>query len=611
MQEFKMSNSYYDKLLNCLIKRVGENPGFTAKMLVREINKTRKFIGYSDYITKKDINPTLYGKRDVFRYEGLSPPRWFLLEQSPTVTSTDMHDKVDPSILDELLRFVNFKPAEREVLEDKHDRICDTPIDSRQLIKPRELTEIIDVSPKLYEWQQNAIEYWKHSNGQGIVQAVTGSGKTLVALELISKYVTAGRRCLVVVPSTVLLEQWKVAIELELNIQDISIVGGNFGNIIDIKAPIILGTVQTLRKLTSELEGQIHLLIADEVHRYGAPRFREILLNTTPHRIGLTATFERNDDGLENVLQPYFSKKVFEYDFGQAKQDGVISPYTVGLIGVELNSDEKDQYKLITDEITDYRKKLESMLGIPSSNKDFFNEVANAVKWPDKLGNTARSFLTCIHKRKLIVDTSEGKLQVVRQLGDSIANASKTILFCSSIKVAEQITMALLDIGIDAADYHSKLTDEQKQEVLEMLQDGEIQVIVAVKALDEGIDIPDLDMGIIVSGSKQRRQMIQRMGRIVRRKDDNRGATFLVIYAEETAEDPAHTIDNEKEGYLDLLLEHSNRTEYFNLQDVNDGVVEKFVHSSIWLSGSDPNQTRRTPRPKNSQTDSLDDDIPF
>ena len=116
-------------------------------------------------------------------------------------------------------------------------------------------------------------------------------------------------------------------------------------------------------------------------------------------------------------------------------------------------------------------------------------------------------------------------------------------MFCADIATAESATDVLLGASVSAATYHSGLTQDDREDILDDLQDGGLQAIVAVNALDEGIDVPDLDLGIIVSGSRSRRQMVQRMGRVLRRTDDDRGAAFLLLYTADTTEDPERSPD--------------------------------------------------------------------
>lgn len=586
-------------LLQSIQAVLARNPGISAKMLVREINLVRST---TDPLTKRNINPVLYQNSKLFRSEGWSPPRWFNAANAAPSQSSPPEPRV-----------ASTRPAPRVIHTPRN--VAPAPKRRTPLrgpyIPPKPI-EIPDLEPTLYEWQRSAINAWKNAQGRGIVQAVTGSGKTHVALQLLGRYVTAGRRCLVLVPTVVLLNQWREAIATELGVMDVCLLGGGHGRSVDLSAPIIVGVIHTVSDMADELDGQIHLIIADEVHRYGAPKFQTGLLQKTPHRLGLTATFERNDDGIESALLPYFSKIIFEYDYGDAKRDEVISRYSVGLLGVDLSPDDQLAYNQISEEISDLRRKLASVLGTSATDKTFLSVVAGASGRFDGIGRMAKGFMSRISARKKILDLSDSKRGAVADLASAIESATKTIVFCSSVEVSETIVEELSESGVYAEAYHSRLSENERADVLENLQDGDIQAVVAVNALDEGVDVPDIDLGVIVSGSRQRRQMIQRMGRIVRRKVDKRGAAFIVIYARGTAEDPSVQSASTHESHLDILLDHSSMSKELN---ADPDEIEEFVTEAIWPDNTDIsrflNDFLSNPKNIDNFDDGLDDEIPF
>lgn len=150
-----------------------------------------------------------------------------------------------------------------------------------------------------------------------------------------------GHRALIIDPSLVLLEQWKTAIEIDLGFEVTSSIGGNYVRRIDMGCTVTIGTVQSVAPIGNALRNFFKLIVADECHRYGAETFQHALLPDVRYRMGLTATLERSDNGVDEVLVPYFNRKVLSYDFGQARKDRVIAPYGVACIGVKLSSQEQ------------------------------------------------------------------------------------------------------------------------------------------------------------------------------------------------------------------------------------------------------------------------------
>ena len=132
----------------------------------------------------------------------------------------------------------------------------------------------------------------------------------------------------------------------------------------------------------------------------------------------------------------------------------------------------------------------------------------------------------------------------------------------------------LNEFSVDSEPYHSQVNPEERSIMLEGLA-GDLKCIVAVHSLDEGVDLPDVDCGVIISGTSQKRQMIQRMGRVLRRKPDNRGVTFIVVYAKDTTEDPAlHHDDN---GNISMIIEHAEIVHKLEGDEIEDDDLREFA----------------------------------
>ena len=134
----------------------------------------------------------------------------------------------------------------------------------------------------------------------------------------------------------------------------------------------------------------------------------------------------------------------------------------------------------------------------------------------------------------------------------AISDADRTLIFTQSIKSANAIAAELIEHGVAAAPHHSEIDMTQRDDILRQFAEGELTVLVSVQTLEEGVDVPDADLAIIVASSKQRRQMVQRMGRVLRRKSDGRDARFIILFVALTDEDPrlgAH------ETFVDELID--------------------------------------------------------
>ena len=559
------------QLIETIGQILNDNPnGYPAKAIAKEIRNRG-----NESIVKKDINPILYSERDVFVSKNYSPPVWFLKELStivPVAGRPDIPEQKYPPYIapppnspDPLPKAV---PEASELFRPRIER----PLPKR--IFP-------EACRPLYDWQQRAVDAWVSSGSKGIVEAVTGTGKTLLAIHVINQYIQDNRRCLVVVPSVTLLEQWITVFKVELNINISSILGGKHGKNFNPDCQVTIGVVHSLSNISDELDSWFDLIVADECHRYASLTFQKILIPNIPNRLGLTATLERSsDNGVDEVLLPYFESIVFNYGFQDAKKDRVIADYSVFTIGVELDPDELGEYQEAGRAMGGIQRTLNTQFNYPPNYNAFMARVQVAQGRFDKEGRLAKSYFANIQKRKRIIAESPAKLEIAVQLGMAIKSATRTLVFCETVEASRLIYDVLSGEGVLVRSYHSKLTDRNRSEILEEFGAGEIQCVVAVRALDEGIDVPDVDFGIILAGSRQRRQMIQRMGRAIRKKPDGRSACFAVVYAKETTEDPkSGDPDN---GNLSLILEHAEKVTYIDGKDFNSYDFSRDVATSIF-----------------------------
>lgn len=520
--------------------------GLPSKSLAREIRTV-----FQNEIKKSDINPILYGEKRLFESRNYSPPIWFLRTSRLVILSPE---------------FV--PPDERPIVSKRPKRRISTP---RAPLIPKEYRQrpkLPHVTTKLYKslyaWQTEALKIWFAKGGQGIIQAVTGSGKSLCGVYLTDNFVKQKKRCLILVPSVTLLEQWKVVFRVEMGFEVNSLLGGRYGQRFNADCPITIGVVNSVSKKNEELQGFFELIVADECHRYAAPSHRNALLDSVPYRVGLTATLERSsDNGVEDTLLPFFSEKIYDYGFKEARRDNVIARYSVKTIGVELEEEELEEYHNYGKRMSEIKKKLIRQFGYPDGNS-FFSHLKFAKTKQE--GILVGIYMSSILGRRKIVSENRAKLNIISKFSEAINRSTRTLIFCETVKSSELIRDELIQKGVLVSNYHSGLTPREQNDILEGLGSGALKCVVAVRALDEGIDVPDIDFGIIISGSRQKRQMIQRMGRVLRKKNDNRNACFSVVYAKGTAEDP--TLGEPHEGHLSLI--------FSNACEVNDFSGTKF-----------------------------------
>lgn len=537
--------------------------GIPAKSLAREIRDQ-----FKNEVKKSDINPILYGEKSLFESRNYSPPVWFLKVSHPIGSNHGTAPPVKKPPVQ--------KRTERQI---PTQTIRHTPKKYPQRPMPQRVQT--HLSTTLYTWQRAALEKWFANTGKGIIQAVTGSGKSLCGVHLANYFVQQNKRCLILVPSVTLLEQWKTIFELEMGIEVTSLLGGKYGQRFDANCPLTIGVVNSVSKKSEELHGFFEFIVADECHRYGAPSHKTALLESIPYRLGLTATLERSsDNGVEDTLLPFFGETIYNYNFKEARRDNVIATYSVQTIGVELEADELEEYHNYGKQMAENAKKLIRQFGYPSGN-EFFSRLQSPKTRQE--GILTSNYLSSMQGRKKIVSENQAKLDIISEFSEAINCATRTLIFCETVESSELIRDELVQKGVSVGNYHSRLTSREQENILDGLGSGRFKCVVAVRALDEGIDVPDIDFGIIISGSRQKRQMIQRMGRVLRKKIDNRNACFAIVYAEGTTEDPS--LEARDEGNLSLIIDNADHVNDFSGNKITASSFAAVVSRSIFEKG--------------------------
>ena len=414
-------------------------------------------------------------------------------------------------------------------------------------------------SRPLREWQVAALTAWSDHGRHGVVQAVTGTGKSRVGVEAIREALSHDFSVVVAVPTVDLVDQWVRALA-ENGVRDVGALADGQKSTFRTHS-VVVGTVQSLHQAPPERADGKVLLVADECHRYGAGEWRRVLHPTYRRRLGLTATFERNDDGIHELLRYFGGPPIYEIGFPQAIAEGVVAHYDVKLLGVPLTVTERASYTEADEMLRDARMQLLST-GFPSEPFGAFLHAAQEAARGDldpTVEDVARRYLKAFATRIDIMTGARAKLDAATMLAPKVQSSNGAILFTRRVDVADEMASLLKDEGVRAEAVHSGLTRHERRDRLTDLKVGRLKALVAPTVLDEGIDVPNIDLAVVLGGSKSRRQMIQRMGRVLRLKPDEGKATFIVVYAKNTVEDLTH--NDGAEGCLDLIIEAADSIE--------------------------------------------------
>ena len=358
------------------------------------------------------------------------------------------------------------------------------------------------------EWQLRALTAWLRER-RGIVEVVTGGGKTIFGQMCLKSFFSESKvgQALIVVPTVSLLDQWYVTLQDEMGIsgRDIGLRSGR--DTCDGRERIIIAVINSARNFSEEFsKNRSVFLIVDECHRAGSQANAKALEGQFTATLGLSATPEREyDEGFETYIAPRLGPIIFKYQYVDAARDGVISPFSLTNVRVDLLPDESEKYQSYTRAIAQTTRVSEA------SNNDY--------KLKRLLQLRAGISMNAVWRIPMAVKLVE------------LHRGERTVVFHERISSANQIHKILSARGHRATLYHAKVGSEIRRDNLRLFQNGQFDVLVCCRALDEGINVPEASIAVIASSTAGQRQRIQRLGRILRTSPGKAAATIYTIYA--------------------------------------------------------------------------------
>jgi superfamily II DNA or RNA helicase len=393
-----------------------------------------------------------------------------------------------------------------------------------------------------YEWQLEAAAAWEANAGRGIVQVVTGAGKTALALyaylRLLERVEQNGERIqlIVVVPRIELAKQWEREIRRLVTLQGLRLGRYHGGSHPEPERQDILIITQDSARsvLPSMWLDRPTLLVADECHRLGAPSASQMLNRDYTWTLGLSATPERTgDSAFETILLPRLGPVIFRYGYKEAVRDGIIAPFSVLRLKVAFTADETAKYKSYSDKITrllSYLKTSYPELGRTPPGR-FWQKIGD-LRMKNSEDDAFETLTAVSNERRAIVHFASQKLDAVRNVATTVGAPRQVLCFHERIDAAQPLRKICLEEGRSVAVFHSQVPEPARSEALSRFRNGAAEWLIACRSLDEGLDIPAVDTILIVAGTKSPRQLIQRLGRALRRKPGKQAAIVILLEVE-------------------------------------------------------------------------------
>ena len=480
------------------------------------------------------------------------------------------------------IKVIDFPEVNTEILKryKVNDRI-DTNLDEEPFESERPLIEEppIQVGPMvpsyvhMRQYQMDAIEEWAKQDYVGIFDMATGTGKTYTALAAVARLFSDMNQNLAVIivcPYQHLVEQWKEDIvafgmkpivcysassqknwreRLKTAVSSFNLGVQDHFCMVSTNATFSIDYVQDM---VAKLHGNV-VLIVDEAHNFGAENLSKTLLPHIPFRLALSATIDRHGDpeGTQK-LYDYFGEKCIEYSLKDAIDNDMLTPYYYHPISVSLNEDELSNYLDLTAKI---RRNIHE-------DKDGKIKLSEYVK------------MLLIKRARLVAGASE-KISTLRRLMNDFKDKNKILVYCGAttmhdvdyqegkppIDEARQIDIVAEMLGNDLGMRVTKFTSEENADERERIKadfaEGKhLQALVAIRCLDEGVNIPSIRTAFILASSTNPKEYVQRRGRVLRKYP---GKNHAVIFDFVTLPIPLNQVGEYDADVVDSLKSLAKR----------------------------------------------------
>ena len=375
--------------------------------------------------------------------------------------------------------------------------------DQAREFQPIDLPLRQDLQPRPY--QQEAAHAWLEQQ-RGVVVLPTGAGKTILAVMLISR---TARPTLIHVPTLDLMRQWHTVLQ-EHFACPIGLLGGGVQDL----QPITVATYDSALIHVPQIGNRFGLLVFDECHHLPGDQVQFTALGSiAPFRLGLTATPERSD-GREEVLYELCGPLCYEAHIDEL-QGRTLAPYDVQTVQVQMLPEEEEAYWTQREKYTQFLRQERIDMRGSGGWKNFLWKSSRSVR--------GREAFQAYLAQKRLSQASAAKEEAVWNILRRHAQ-DRIIIFTQDNETAYRLGR---NFFLPVLTHHTKLPE--RQAFLQAFREGEYPVLVTSKVLNEGVDVPEANVGVVVSGSGSIREHVQRLGRILRGRPGKRALLYELV----------------------------------------------------------------------------------
>lgn len=500
------------------------------------------------------------------------------------------------------------KVVSDQLISYKRDSI-NLELDQVELENSHEILHLIPGIPAIprgvsfHNYQQQAIDTWAENSYCGIFDMATGTGKTFTGLGAVVRLFRDNKRLAVIIvcPYQHLVEQWVEDI-VRFNMRPT--IGYSTSkqsdwkmrlanDIMDFKLNVIKSFCFVTTNATYSSEyvqkqlnklGQDTLLLIDEAHNFGAENLRTMLNPKIEYRLALSATLERHGDPIgTQALYDYFGEKCIEYDLSRAIREGKLTPYYYFPKIVYLTESELELYRELS-------KKVAKQCHLKP------NGAYEITEYGKKL---------LIERARLVAGASS-KVELLRTLMEDYKHETHILVYCGATKsfdfsgdiserdedgerqIVSVSKMLGLELGMKVTHFTSNESASEREKIKKQFAEADpYQAIVAIKCLDEGVNIPSIKTAFILASSTNPKEYIQRRGRVLRKAPNK---PFATIYDFVTLPTPIEYVNNTSENAhydLSLIKKEIIRMKEFGEISKNPAEADKLIKTLMETYGLD------------------------
>jgi RNA polymerase primary sigma factor len=386
---------------------------------------------------------------------------------------------------------------------------------------------------ELVAWQREALAAWTATGNRGVVEAVSGAGKTALAHWAIALAVDEGMKVLVITPTAEQVEAWYDGLRAALPINRVGKPNG--GREENLRGCDVVVTTAAEAANDSFFGTAFKgMIVADQAHTLGTREASRALDPLFQWRLGLSAAYERDDNGIATYLEPYFGRVSFSLGYARALRDEVIAPFDIAMVPVSLNTAERAEYDALGQQMETLAAELVSEHHVPAEPAHEFATgvvtLAEGRMGPPR--TAARAYQKALAKRDEIVTRAASKSSVLKSLAGYIATSEPALIFTSSPAEAASVTKLF---GAERCAIRSLSGGGERRLLGRRTDDSRDDV--RLLAGSANADTP-VCLGVMVGASGAKHQLVQRLGSIIaKRADGDRPARLVAVYVEGTAED--------------------------------------------------------------------------